>query len=94
MTTTTADQPTAEGARLWAAFRQLAFDLAVPPAAPPQPPQDYRIGLLLREAGRWDGVSRLVVFDPLRLWAALRSGELTVEDLEPGTHYRVLQEGV
>mgnify|MGYP003379072621 CR=1 FL=1 len=90
MTTTTADQPTTEAARLWAAFRQLAFDLADP--SPTTATPDDRIGQLLRAAGRWDGVSRLVIFDPPRLWAALHRGELTVDDLTEGTHY-VLKEG-
>ena len=87
MTTTT--QPTA-GAALWACFRQLAFDLADP--SPTTATPDDRIGQLLRAAGRWDGVSRLVIFDPPRLWAALHRGELTVDDLTEGTHY-VLKEG-
>lgn len=75
--------------RLWAAYRQLAFELANNPPEPSQPPAAYQIALLLRESRRWDGVSPLRVLEAPTLWRALQRGEISLGELEEGSHYLI-----
>jgi hypothetical protein len=41
----------------------------------------------LAAAGLWDGATAITVHDPYPLHAALAFGDITPDELEPGTHY-------
>lgn len=41
----------------------------------------------LRAAGLWDGQTPIAIHDPYPLHRALAMGDVTPEELEPGTHY-------
>ena len=40
-------------------------------------------------AGLWDGRTPITIHDPYLLHAALAHGDITPDELEPGTHYQV-----